>query len=69
MLAVCRSLRCLQLDPTNVVARTHLLVLFSRLGRFDPALLEQLAYDDRVLFEYWAHEASLVLSEDLPLHR
>ncbi len=69
ILDVCRSLRCLQLDPTNVVARNHLLVVFSRLGPFDPALLEQLAYEDRVLFEYWAHEASLVLSEDLPLHR
>jgi uncharacterized protein YcaQ len=69
ILDVCRSLRCLQLDPTNVVARNHLLVVFSRLGPFDPALLEQLAYEDRTLFEYWAHEASLVLSEDLPLHR
>jgi uncharacterized protein YcaQ len=69
ILETCRTLRCLQLDPTNVVARNHLLVLFSRLGPFDPALLEQLTYADRELFEYWAHEASLVLSEDLPLHR
>jgi len=69
ILDVCRSLRCLQLDPTNVVARNHLLVVFSRLGPYDPALLEQLAYEDRTLFEYWAHEASLVLCEDLPLHR
>jgi uncharacterized protein YcaQ len=64
-----RALRCLQLDPTSVVARSHLLVLFSRLGPFDPALLEGLAYRDRELFEYFAHEASLVLTEDLPLHR
>ena len=69
ILDVCRSLRCLQLDPTNVVARNHLLVVFSRLGPFDPSLLERLAYEDRQLFEYWAHEASLVLSDDLPLHR
>ena len=69
ILDVCRALRCLQLDPTNVVARNHLLVVFSRLGPFDPAQLEQLAYEDRELFEYWAHEASLVLTEDLPLHR
>jgi uncharacterized protein len=69
ILDVCRSLRCLQIDPTNVVARNHQLVVFSRLGAFDPALLERLTYQDRELFEYWAHEASLVLSEDLPLHR
>jgi uncharacterized protein len=69
ILDTCRALRCLQLDPTSAVARSHLLVLFSRLGPFDAGLLEDLAYRDRALFEYWAHEASLVLTEDLPLHR
>jgi uncharacterized protein YcaQ len=69
ILEVARALRCLQLDPTSAVARSHLLVVWSRLGRFDQADLEQLAYGDRELFEYWAHEASLVLAEDLPLHR
>jgi uncharacterized protein YcaQ len=69
LLETVRALRCLQLDPTAVVARTHLLVLFSRHGAFDEAELETLAYTDRALFEYWAHEASLVLTEDLPLHR
>jgi uncharacterized protein len=66
--SVARSLRCLQLDPTSVVARSHLLVVFSRLGPFDAGDLEQLVYEDRELFEFWAHEASLVLTEDLPLH-
>jgi uncharacterized protein YcaQ len=69
ILDVCRSLRCLQIDPTSAVARSHLLVVYSRLGPFDEAELERLVYDDRALFEYWAHEASLVLTEDLPLHR
>jgi uncharacterized protein YcaQ len=69
ILDVVRAIRCLQIDPTSAVARNHLLVVFSRLGAFDVALLERLVYDDRVLFEYWAHEASLVLAEDLPLHR
>jgi uncharacterized protein len=69
LLETCRALRCLQLDPTNVVARSHELVLFSRHGAFDAGRLERLAYGARSLFEYWAHEASLVLTEDLPLHR
>jgi uncharacterized protein len=69
LLATCRKLRCLQLDPTSVVARSHLLVLFSRHGPFAPEAFEQLAYGERSLFEYWAHEASYVLAEDLPLHR
>ncbi|MBE2318963.1 YcaQ family DNA glycosylase [Solirubrobacter sp. CPCC 204708] len=68
LLETVRALRCLQLDPTAVVARNHLLVLFSRHGAFDERAFEQLAYEDRALFEYWAHEASYVLSEDLPLH-
>jgi uncharacterized protein YcaQ len=69
LLDTAKALRCLQLDPTAVVARNHLLVLFSRHGAFDETLFDELAYRDRDLFEYWAHEASYVLSEDLPIHR
>jgi uncharacterized protein YcaQ len=69
LLETVRALRCLQLDPTAVVARNHLLVLFSRHGAFDEAEFERIAYERRDLFEYWAHEASYVLSEDLPIHR
>jgi uncharacterized protein len=69
ILDVVRAIRCLQLDPTSIVARNHLLVVYSRLGAYDVTLLERLAYEDRALFEYWAHEASLVLTEDLPIHR
>ena len=69
LLETVRALGCLQLDPTAVVARNHLLVLFSRHGAFDEAAFHKLAYEERALFEYWAHEASYVLSEDLPIHR
>ena len=68
MLAVLRRLRCLQLDPIRAVERTQYLVLWSRLGNYDRELLHQLAYEERLLFEYWAHAASLVLTEDYPLH-
>src|SRR5689334_13077841 len=69
ILEVVERIGCLQIDPTNVVARNQLLVLFSRLGSFDPALLDRLAYDEHRLFEYWAHQASFVLADDYPLHR
>jgi uncharacterized protein YcaQ len=69
ILDVARALRCLQIDPTPAVARSHLIVIFSRLGPFDQTTLEKLVYEERALFEYWAHEASFVLAEDLPLHR
>jgi uncharacterized protein YcaQ len=68
LLEVARDLGCIQLDPTNAVDRTHRLVLYSRAGRYDAQHLDQVIWQDRQLFEYWAHAASLVLTEDYPLH-
>ena len=68
ILDVVRDLGCLQLDPTSAVARSHLIVLWSRLGVYDPALVDRLIYEDRQMFEYWAHVASIVLTEDYPIH-
>ncbi|HET8527205.1 MAG TPA: crosslink repair DNA glycosylase YcaQ family protein [Actinomycetota bacterium] len=64
-----RAIRCVQLDPISVVARSPLLVLRSRLPSFRPEHLDRLLWTDRTLFEYWAHAASIVLSEDYPIHR
>lgn len=63
-----RDLGCLQLDPTSAVARSHVLVLWSRLGSFDRTDLEALLWEERRLFEYWAHRASIVPTEDYPIH-
>jgi uncharacterized protein YcaQ len=60
---------CLQLDPVSAVARSPLLVLFARLGPLRDEALERAAYERRALFDAWAHEASLVATADLPLHR
>ncbi|MEM1180262.1 MAG: crosslink repair DNA glycosylase YcaQ family protein [Acidobacteriota bacterium] len=49
----------LQLDSVPVVgARTHGLVLLSRLEGFRPDLAEELLRPGEPLFEYWGHEAS-----------
>jgi uncharacterized protein YcaQ len=68
ILDMVRDLGCLQLDPMTVVARSHQLVLWSRLGGYDLADLDTLLWRERKLFEYWAHCASIVLTEDYPIH-
>ncbi len=68
MLGVIRSIRCVQLDPIAVVARSPHLVLGSRVAGFDPKHLDRLLWRDRSVYEYWAHAASIVLAEDHPIH-
>ena len=57
-----------QIDTLQVVNRAQYLTLWSRLGRYDTALLDKLLFDDgntspdnaRRLFEYWAHAACII---------
>lgn len=60
-------LRCLQLDPVAVVAPSHQIVLWSRIADYRPADLDHLLWEQRWLFEYWAHAASIVLTDDYPI--
>ena len=69
MLEIVRQLGCLQLDPVSAVTPSHRLVLWSRLGGYQQAELDRLLWQERSLFEYWAHAASIVLTEDYPIHR
>jgi uncharacterized protein YcaQ len=64
-------LGAVQIDSVNVLARSHFLIPFARLGSYDPSLLDELTYDPkrRALFEYWGHEASLLPVAMQPLFR
>ncbi|MBE2266694.1 MAG: YcaQ family DNA glycosylase [Anaerolinea sp.] len=68
ILNVARDLGCLQLDPISAVSRSHTLVVFSRVGAYDLKALDHLQWQERALFEYWAHVASIVLTEDFPIY-
>lgn len=59
----------LQRDPLAVVAPSHLLVLWSRLGVFDRSLVDRALWQERSLIEYWAHGASIIPTDDYAAHR
>jgi uncharacterized protein len=68
--AVTNRLAQFQIDSINVVRRAQFMPLFSRLGPYDPSLLERAAYQSpRRLFEYWGHAASLIDVSLQPLLR
>jgi uncharacterized protein len=61
-----RRLGFLQMDPIATVATPQRLVLWSRLGPYDPAELNRLLWDEKKLFEW---KAFIYPIENLPLIR
>lgn len=66
LLDAIRRIGLLQLDTVHVVARSHYLVMLSRVGLYDPEDLDALLYPERKLFEGWAHVACLIPIEQYP---
>lgn len=60
----------LQIDSVNVFARSHYMPLFSRLGAYDPTLLDRVFLSRTTHYvEYLAHEATFVPVDDWALWR
>ncbi len=47
-----RAVEAVQMDPLNVVARSHDIVLWSRVVDYRPQYLDQALYHDRAFFDY-----------------
>lgn len=63
-----RDVGLVQIDSVNVVVRSQELPLWARLGHHGREIVAAMAADGE-LFEYWAHEASLLPVDRYPLFR
>jgi len=63
-----RTCEAVQLDPLNVIARSHDIVLHSRVLDYKPEYLYNVAYDERQFFDYGGWLAMYPMS-DLPYWR
>lgn len=66
--AAIRRLGVVQIDSVNVFSRSHYMPFFSRLGPYDRAQFDRLAFGQRGRYtEYWAHVAAVVPADDWAL--
>lgn len=63
-----RNLPYVQWDPVQVVAPSHVLSLWARVGSFRLTDLDRLLWSERRLLQHWIPFASLVAAEDYPLY-
>jgi uncharacterized protein YcaQ len=68
--ATIANLGVLQIDSVNVFERSHYMPLFSRLGMYDTAVLDEMLlvpHAPATHFEYWGHEAAFLPVDSWPL--
>jgi uncharacterized protein YcaQ len=61
-----RRVSCIQFDPLNIVGNNPELVLQARVMDFQPALLQELLYEDRRLLDGWDKNMSIYSVKDWP---
>ena len=61
------ALGAVQLDTISVLARSHELVAYSRLGAVRRSAIETAYWGDATHFEYWSHAASILPMASWPL--
>ena len=68
IVSLIRDLPFVQWDPVTVVAPSHMISLWSRLGGFRTSDLDRLMWHDKKVFLHWTPIAFLVLTEDYPIY-
>lgn len=68
LLSVVRDLAYVQWDPVPIVAPSHVLSFWARLGDFRPDDLERLLWTEHRLLLHWIPIASIVSVEDYPIY-
>ncbi|MFV0129624.1 winged helix-turn-helix domain-containing protein [Streptomyces sp. HMX112] len=63
---VLHHLGAVQLDTISVLARSHELVPYARLGAVGRGTVEEAYWTDRHAFEYWSHAACVLPIEEWP---
>ncbi|MER5775961.1 crosslink repair DNA glycosylase YcaQ family protein [Streptomyces sp. NPDC002039] len=63
---VLRHLGAVQLDTISVLARSHELIPYARLGAVGRPAVEAAYWSDRHAFEYWSHAACILPIEEWP---
>ncbi|WP_106399628.1 winged helix-turn-helix domain-containing protein [Actinocorallia populi] len=64
---VLRALGAVQLDTISVLARSHELIPYARLGAVGRAAVEEAYWGRGTSFEYWSHAACVLPIEEWPL--
>lgn len=64
---VLRALGAVQLDTISVLARSHELIPYARLGAVGRAAVEEAYWGRGTSFEYWSHAACVLPMEEWPL--
>jgi uncharacterized protein YcaQ len=67
-LGTLRHLGAVQLDTISVLARSHELVAYARLGAVGRTSIEHAYWNGTAAFEYWSHAACVLPIEDWPLY-
>ncbi len=68
ILAAVKKTCYIQWDPISVIAPSHVIALWARLGSFRLSSLEKLMWKEKKLFLHWTPIATVVLTEDYPLY-